>query len=367
MKPVFRRAKLTSPAGFTLVELLIVISIIGVLVALLMPAVNAARESGRRAQCSNNLHQMAAGCLQHEAKYQYLPTGGWAVLWGGEADRGFGISQPGGWQYSILPFIDQNDLHDLDKGLSLPGDTPKSNTARFNAGTKIAQTVVPLFLCPSRSKVKASAENYPNDFFNINPMQNIARSDYAGNAGSGFTTLGTGGTIPRAYPPSASTYDWTQTTGAINSTQNNEPATGVIFRASQLSLASVKVGASFTYMIGERYLCPDAYNTGPYEDNDQGWDEGFDYDTIRGTKFPPAQDHAGQCGAVNYSGQPSPNKYMVMFGSPHPAGFHMAFCDGSVRKMNFSIDPTLHKQLGDRELFGLPPIQLQQLTDASRD
>ncbi len=364
MKPVFHRARQTTPAGFTLVELLIVISIIGVLVALLMPAINAARESGRRAQCSNNLHQMAVGCQQHETKYQFLPTGGWAVLWGGEADRGFGITQPGGWQYSILPFIDLVDLHDLDKGLSQPGQAASdSSTQRYQKGTIIAQTVVPLFLCPSRSKVKVSQDSYPHDFFNINPWPTIARSDYAANAGSSFTTVGCGGKFPTSYPASAAAYDWSVSYGAINST--TEPSTGVIFRASQLSLALVKDGASFTYMIGERYLCPDAYNVGPYEDNDQGWDEGYDYDVIRGTKFPPAQDHAGQCGAQNYSGQPTPNKYMVIFGSPHPAGFHMAFCDGSVRKMNFSIDPTLHQQLGDRA--DGQPTQLQQLSDAARD
>ena len=55
---------------------------------------------------------------------------------------------------------------------------------------------------------------------------------------------------------------------------------------------------------------------------------------------------------------------MMIFGSPHPAGFHMAFCDGSVRKMNFSIDPTLHQQLGDRA--DGQPTQLQLLDSASR-
>ena len=79
----------TNPGrGFTLVELLIVISIIGVLVALLMPAVNSARESGRRAQCANNLHQMALGCLALESKHQHLPGGGWGWQWAGEPDRG---------------------------------------------------------------------------------------------------------------------------------------------------------------------------------------------------------------------------------------------------------------------------------------
>ena len=197
MKPVFRRANQTTPAGFTLVELLIVISIIGVLVALLMPAINSARESGRRAQCSNNLHQMALGCLQHEAKNQYLPTGGWGALWAGEADRGFGMTQPGGWQYSILPFIDQNDLHDLDKGLSQPGDTPKSNAARFAAGTKIAQTVVPLFLCPSRSKVKNSADSLAQNFYNINPYRKHRPKRLRSERGQQFYVPGRQRKVPR--------------------------------------------------------------------------------------------------------------------------------------------------------------------------
>src|SRR5208337_4181505 len=101
--------------GFTLVELLIVISIIGVLIALLMPAVNSARESGRLAQCSNNLHQMAMGCLALESKHRYLPGGGWGWQWAGDPNRGFGSQQPGGWQFNILPFIDQTDLHDMGK------------------------------------------------------------------------------------------------------------------------------------------------------------------------------------------------------------------------------------------------------------
>ena len=99
--------------GFTLVELLVVIVVIGILVGLMMPAVNSAREAGRRATCSNNLKQLAAACQLHEAKQGFLPTGGWAgkmptttTVFAGDLDRGFDQKQPGGWHYNILPFIE---------------------------------------------------------------------------------------------------------------------------------------------------------------------------------------------------------------------------------------------------------------------
>ena len=100
--PAMKRSR-PMPHGFTLVELLIVITIIGVLVALLMPAIDSARESGRRAQCMNNIKQMSLGCLGHESKYNFLPTGGWGYMWCGDPDRGFNKRQPGGAvQYSPL-------------------------------------------------------------------------------------------------------------------------------------------------------------------------------------------------------------------------------------------------------------------------
>jgi prepilin-type N-terminal cleavage/methylation domain-containing protein/prepilin-type processing-associated H-X9-DG protein len=296
--------------GFTLVELLVVIAIIGILVGLLLPAVQSARESARRMQCSNNIRNLALGSLEHLQTHGVYPSGGWGWRWFGEPDRGFGKKQPGGWGYSVLPYIEQSNLHDMGAG--------QPDATRRALGAQMHAIPIPLFNCPSRRSNKARPYVHGTPYRNIDRPAAAGRTDYGINAGD----VGTDTDGPADYN---SALTWT----------TQVKTNGLVAVMSEYKGASVKDGASNTYLIGERYVQPEFYETGTADNDDQGLYMGFDRDIMCYTSVKPLQDRNGVSSAF-------------AFGSAHSGNFNASMCDGSVRNFSYTIDPEIHRRLGNR-------------------
>lgn len=305
--------------GFTLVELLVVIAIIGILVALLLPAVQAAREAARRMQCKNNLKQLGLGFVLHEDTHKYMPVGGWGYQWMSHPDQGFGLNQPGGWGYTTLPYIEQQALFDYGKGGAA------AEIRRTNA--ELHSKPVPIHFCPSRRLAKAypvsSGVSFVNQPLLSDTVTLAARNDYAANGGE---QLGVGFV---AGPGSLAA-------GLDGSHQWNEIGVGIIANHAQVRFADIKDGTTNTYMIGEKYLSPDHYHSGISLGDDQSVYSGDERDVVRFTSgLQPLRDRRG---VDNTWG----------FGSAHAGNFHMAFCDGSVQSISYAIEILVHRRLSNR-------------------
>ena len=272
-------------SGFTLVEVLVVITIIGVLVALLLPAVQAAREAGRLTQCHNNLRQIGLGFLAHESSQGFFPTGGWGGFWVGNPDRGFDKRQPGGWGYNTLPYIDQDAVHELGSvRLAANGLT------HAQGGLQLATTLLPLCICPTRRGLKLCTDGQHNTYSpdGIRPAF-YAPSDYAGNVGdAGYSASDEDiGTSPGSYAQGDALQDWNAAGYATDPYLN-----GISYRRSMVRATDVTDGLSCTYMLGEKYLDPNHYTDGVDEDEDGPFSVGHDRTTYR-QGDPPMRNRAG--------------------------------------------------------------------------
>ena len=323
----------------TLVELLVVIAIIAMLIALLLPSVQSVRETARRTQCGNNVTQLAKAALSHVHTHGFFPSGGWGYFWVGDADRGFGRDQPGGWLYSCLPYMEQSSAW------SLPGDGQANvvTDTQRNGANKLSKTLLPVVNCPSRRPNQLFPKPVDGTFVARNAANNTAadnlaaRSDYAVTAGHSTWA----GLFDWAGPPAGvdlnTVHDGSGFTWPDMLDGARDHLTGLAYIRSEAREGGVTDGFSSTYLIGERYVCPEKYFTGTSGSDNETWVQGTNNDMLRTGGWAPRQDTRGY-----------DNGGALVYGSIHASSFCMSLADGSVRWIAYDINPTIHSNLSNR-------------------
>jgi prepilin-type N-terminal cleavage/methylation domain-containing protein len=313
-------------AGFTLVELLVVIAIIGILVALLLPAVQSARESARLTSCRNNLKQIGLGLLLHHENVGHFPFGGWGHEWVGVPNRGSGASQPGGWIYSTLPFVEQRAVHQLGSDGGEQGYSHRM------------MTPLPIFTCPTRRVCSVWPISplfpYVGQPKPAGQPQAVARGDYAINAGA---TLAFNFPGPVDFAAGdAPNYSWPPMVGLAGKTKFD--FSGVSHLHIGAELRQITDGASNSYLVGEKYLDPAHYFNGESLGDNESLYSGYCSDNHRFAELDltPVAD-----GSI----LPEPRSN-YRFGGPHPAGVPFVLCDGSIQLVAFEVSPDVHGLMG---------------------
>lgn len=294
-------------SGFTLVELLVVIAIIGILVALLLPAIQAAREAARRIQCSNNLKQIGLACQLHADSHEIYPDGGngWWQKFRSKDDNGrpkIAPFQEWGWAYQILPYIEQQQLWEVVDDF------------------KIRATPIPGYFCPSRRGPTVHDAGTESGF--------RAMTDYVGNGGTSeegngnFGMMGNGNDAPIVRT-------------AMKGRRRKRSREVIPAR-------HIEDGLTNTLLVGEKRMYIGDLGQG-HADDDQGWADGWDWDIIRWGHVQPGPDYL-----LEGKRQVSIDK-MTAFGSSHPGVFIGVFCDGSVRPIKFDIDAEVFRMVCSRD------------------
>ena len=342
--------------GFTLVELLVVIAIIGILVALLLPAIQAAREAARRSQCQNHLKQIGLAILNHEGTRRVFPTGGgdiWPNVEDYLADTET-VSDPTkrkgppngperqglSWAYQILPYLEEGAIRDL------------TTQDRLN------EALVTIYFCPSRRAPRRvldaaagqSASRWGLDYASLVPSQDDPATpefDAVPNDRQGFygcmnCTTTVSQLSSGLKPLSAGIIVRTPCYMNAGPPRSCKPVPSPILPTmlpmpQPTKIKQVTDGLSKTMMISEKRLKPSLYDVGDWCD-DRGWTDGWDADTVRTPSFPFGRDAEARSNTNEH------DDFCRAIGAAHSAGVHAAFGDGTVRTISYDVSiPVLNR------------------------
>jgi prepilin-type N-terminal cleavage/methylation domain-containing protein/prepilin-type processing-associated H-X9-DG protein len=320
--------------GFTLVELLVVIAIIGVLVALLLPAVQAAREAARRGQCTNNLKQFALAALNYENTYKRLPAARKGCDGGNFphipecqrdaaelASTGYDQSQNGASAFvMLLPYLEQQPLFDqFDIDVKVVWDAGGSTKA-WHADPLLQQAIAarpPVMVCPSDGELLPFSQ-YVHGW----PLAEVATGSYAAVAGDVGPPNGTDDLYPDRKDAKG---------GAFRLKDNN---TGVFYYGRRHKIAQITDGTSNTMFFGETI-------SGHLETNNNIWTNGNRGNSSMRTTYTPLNSPIGSGLTV------SPGSH-AGFNSEHPGGANFAMGDGTVSFITDDIDHVTYRAMSTR-------------------
>lgn len=281
--------------GFTLVELLVVIAIIAVLMGLLLPAVQMAREAARRTQCQNNLRQLGLSLLNYESSRQYFPPG-WVVR--ESATTLAALEEPGyAWSHALLPNLEQSNLYDrFDRSL------PVNDASHY----PLLKNYLPTFVCASDAGANVALaapimapSPLVHDPVEPLPLPEVAKSNYVGN-------FGTMEMLPEVVE-----------------------SDGMFFRNSKIRIAQVLDGTSNTLFVGERTSEMGlSFWSGVMNEIDEPI-----------ARILGSADHLPN----------SPGNHFDDFSSQHPQGANFLLVDGSTRMFNEDMALDVYQAMATRK------------------
>jgi prepilin-type N-terminal cleavage/methylation domain-containing protein/prepilin-type processing-associated H-X9-DG protein len=304
------RSRQQPTSGFTLVELLVVIAIIGILVSLLLPAVQAAREAGRRAQCSNNLRQFGLAIHNYHDQMRSLPIS--ISIW--PEGNAYTPQRNGkGWIVSILPQLEQAPLYEQFSQFGFNGDFGSGGGIASPNCKPFLKSLISVIKCPSDGLSTPTA----TDQFQLGGTE-VVTTNYKGVIGD--TRMGGTGSV--------------HTLGTVPDCHNNRGCNGLFYRndyQDKLTMASITDGTSNTLMVGEDIPMHNQHSAAYYSNG----------------------DYCSCHGPINFFPKPPRPSYwpdVMTFRSLHPGGSQFCLADGSVRFITQNIDHATYRATCTRNL-----------------